>query len=214
MRRALFVVVSVLLLVEPAQRFLCSSLLNLLSLMLHLYVRPFSDATFNAAETVSYLLLTILSMLCNPFASASPMWLQVLLFLLVIPPSILFVVLIAWGRVLFTVRKRGLGMRMKSQARLSRMETKSKLTSGGAPASQHHPTLSSHHHDNQQLTQNPALASIHDVELSVRGEGMGWNKINHAHHQHNNGVSSSMDGSILTGNDQANVTASDSEVTL
>lgn len=102
LRRAVFVLVSVVLLQSPAHRYLAFTLLNFVSLLLHQFVHPFADARTNHLETGAYALLVIVSAILTGYQAPYPVSVQVALVVLVVPPALLLVLLIGrhhWRRV-------------------------------------------------------------------------------------------------------------------
>jgi hypothetical protein len=87
LRRSSFVLASVLLLQQPAVRFMAFSILNFASLLLHLLVRPFDTDVLNHLESTSYILLVFVSMLLTGYLPPYPLALQVMLFVLIVPPT-------------------------------------------------------------------------------------------------------------------------------
>jgi len=100
-RRAYFTLSAVLLISDNSQRNLWFNLLNIASLLTHIYTHPFTKSTLNHAEAASHALLLIISTLLAATSELpSPTWLQILLFFLIIPPIAVFAVYIAYHRVL------------------------------------------------------------------------------------------------------------------
>ena len=84
-RRAVFVIVSVVLTESSDSRAFSFVLLNIASMILHLYVKPFVDESVNQSETISILMLLIISALINAYSPPYTIPTQVVLFLLIVP---------------------------------------------------------------------------------------------------------------------------------
>jgi hypothetical protein len=108
-RRAAYVVASVLLVQDPASRFFAFGLLNFASLMAHLGVQPFRSRTLNRAETASYTALVCVSMLLAVYLPPYNAVVQAFSFLLVVPLAAVLAGIVVWRQFgQFFCRKRRL----------------------------------------------------------------------------------------------------------
>ena len=91
-RRVCFVAVSVLLVREPQQKYFAFSLAHILSMLIQIVVQPFRLGVFNQAEFVSHILLIMISitLTANPGSQHQSTGPEVFIFLLVVPPLILY----------------------------------------------------------------------------------------------------------------------------
>jgi hypothetical protein len=108
-RRACFVLASVLLIEQPSIQFMTFGFLNFASLMMHLMVRPFHESTINYAETISNMMLVCVSGLLTGYMPPYATFVQVLTFLLVVPLAAVLAVLTLrqqWLELLHRFRQR------------------------------------------------------------------------------------------------------------
>lgn len=130
-RRSMYVLASVLLVQQPAARFMAFSFLNFGSLLFHLLVRPFDSDRLNYIESASYALLVSISIILGgtvrPYSDATQ---AVLLLMVVLPIAALFgyIVLREWQE--FQLRKRSSG----SESPVIDQKTKKDIEMG-APSS-------------------------------------------------------------------------------
>ena len=67
LRRAVLVIVSVVLMLHTEERGIARVLLMLCILLLHLYLHPYRDGVTNQLETCSLLLLLLLAVVCTTY---------------------------------------------------------------------------------------------------------------------------------------------------
>jgi hypothetical protein len=109
LRRAGFVLTSVLLVQETSVRFMVFLLLNFVSLQFHTWIRPFGVDFINNVDTLSYALLVLVSSLLTAYLPPYSVGLQAVIFILIVPPALL------WG--LWVVRGQWQNLAERSRAR-------------------------------------------------------------------------------------------------
>jgi len=140
-RRMLFTLTAVLLINDAGQRYLWFNLLNIVTLLSHIYTNPFSKSSFNHAEAASHALLLLIStLLAAEPQIPPPSWLQVLLFVFIIPPVVAFGIYLAYHGVI-AVRRRSNGkgnIHVATDVRMEQLnQSEGHVTE--APASPSHP---------------------------------------------------------------------------
>jgi len=154
-RRALFTTVDVALVAEPATKFMAFSFLNFYTLCGHSLMQPFVSEELNHAEWASQAMLVTISVLLTAHPPPYSLSMQLALFLLTVPLTILLALLVVRQlrplllQLAVRIQAAAIALRMRLSARdtavtkytPSAMNSADRQASNDAeePRSQHHP---------------------------------------------------------------------------
>jgi hypothetical protein len=97
-RRALYVIIDVLLYDEPLAKYMVFAVITALLLLFHLWLKPFKDHNDNLVESVSLAVLMVLSLILGGYQESADSTVQELIFILVGVPTIFGILWIAIPR--------------------------------------------------------------------------------------------------------------------
>jgi hypothetical protein len=94
LRRVIFTVVDITLVILPSFKYMIFTFIHLLSLVIHIMVQPYATVVYNRIELMTLISLTILSLILTAFPDASTISgydsVQVLITASVIVPIVIF----------------------------------------------------------------------------------------------------------------------------
>lgn len=93
-RRVAFVLVSSLIVADPAERFMSFAFLNFYSLVVHMWVQPFATTELNHADTIAHALLVTLSVMLTANLPPYNAVIQMVIVLLIVPASAIMAALV------------------------------------------------------------------------------------------------------------------------